>query len=70
MRMLTLLLCSLAYAQEFDVASIKVSEPLPTSGKFLFKPPSGGPGTNDPTHFTWPNATIQGVLLRAYDVKN
>jgi uncharacterized protein (TIGR03435 family) len=71
MRLLTLFVCSLAvYAQEFEVASIKASAPFPTSGGFRIAPRSGGPGTNDPTHYTWPSATLNGMLLLAYDIKN
>jgi uncharacterized protein (TIGR03435 family) len=69
MRLFTLFLCSLAYAQEFDVASIKVSAPFANNTFISIGPPSGGPGTNDPTHFTWPSATVRGILQRAYEIK-
>ncbi len=68
MRLFPLLLCTLAYAQEFDVASIKASAPL-SGGAVRIGGTSGGPGTNDPTHYTWPSATLLGMLVRAYDVK-
>lgn len=69
--LLFLLVASLAYAQEFDVASIKASEPFPTNGPVAIRigPPTGGPGTSDPTHYTWPSATLRTILMRAYDVK-
>ncbi len=71
MRILILLASSLAWAQEFDVASIKASEPFATNGPIAIRigPPTGGPGTSDPTHYTWPSATLRSILMRAYDVK-
>ncbi len=54
---------------EFDVASIKATPPNP-SGMILIAPPRGGPGTADPTHVTWPSATLRGVLGNAFNVKN
>ncbi len=51
-------------APKFEVASVKIAGPLlPGSG------PRGGPGTNDPTRFTYPRANLQNLLMRAYGVR-
>jgi len=57
-----------ALAQEFDAASVKPTPPNPR-GAIFFGPARGGPGTADPTHITWPSATLKNVLMIAYDVK-
>jgi uncharacterized protein (TIGR03435 family) len=67
--LLILLFGAVALAQEFDVASIKTSAP-PGQGSRLLGPPQGGPGTTDPTHITWSNASLTMVLTTAYNVKN
>lgn len=70
MRWLTLFLCSLAYAQQFEAASVKVSQLRSINGAPVrLLPPSGGPGSSAPTHYTWNGATLQGMLLRAYEVQ-
>lgn len=69
MRWLMVLACSVGWAQEFEVASIKASAPLVTRDAVRIAPRTGGPGTNDPTHLTWPSATLQAILLTAYDLK-
>jgi uncharacterized protein (TIGR03435 family) len=63
---IALLTASIATAQtgpQFDVASVKA---LTTGGgRGGMK---GGPGTDDPTRFSWPSATLQRLLVKAYDV--
>lgn len=53
-------------APAFEVASVKVAGP--------FQPgpsgPRGGPGTNDPTRFTYPRANLQALMMRAYGVRS
>jgi uncharacterized protein (TIGR03435 family) len=66
---LAILACSAAFAQEFDVASIKTSAPL-TGGAALIGSPRGGPGSADPTHINWPSGTLMQILQAAYEVKN
>jgi len=61
---------SAAFAQPpaFEVASVKRSGPI-KPGIFL-GPARGGPGTADPGQITWSYATLKGMLMLAYDVKN
>jgi uncharacterized protein (TIGR03435 family) len=54
----------------FEVASVKPSAPVPPNGGVYFGPPRGGPGTPDPGLITWSYATLKGLLMAAYDVKN
>jgi uncharacterized protein (TIGR03435 family) len=66
--------CSLAFGQSplgttFEVASVKLSPPVPPTGGVYFGPPRGGPGTPDPEQITWSYATLKGLLTTAYDVK-
>lgn len=61
-----MLACSLALAQEFEVASIKPAAPPKASTVGI----RGGPGSADPTHINWTNASLTQILLNAYDVKN
>jgi uncharacterized protein (TIGR03435 family) len=49
----------------FEVASVKVAGPLQRGRLFGMR---GGPGTNDPGQISWNYATLQDVLLKAYDV--
>jgi len=49
----------------FEVASVK---PAPQSR--FFGQPRGGPGTHDPSQITWTDASLQNVLIAAYDVQN
>lgn len=65
---LVLVVCSAAFGQEFDVASVKVSAPL-ANGAVMIGPQRGGPGSGDPTHITWNSATLGQILGTAYDVK-
>src|SRR5271170_5966525 len=55
--------------QTFEVASVKLSAPVPSNGRVYFGPPRGGPGTPDPSQITWTYATMRGLLMTAYDVK-
>lgn len=65
---LALFLCSAAFAQEFDVASIKVAAPQGTNGMVFIGPARGGPGSQDPAHINW-TATLMQVLQTAYNVR-
>ena len=53
----------------FEVASVKRSPPVPPTGGVYFGPARGGPGTPDPGQITWTYATLRGLLMTAYDVK-
>jgi uncharacterized protein (TIGR03435 family) len=55
----------LAYAQSFDVASVKAGPPA-SSGRFTM---TGGPGTSDPGFLRYSNVPLKIVLMNAYDVK-
>ena len=48
---------------QFEVASVKALGAA--GGRGVMK---GGPGTDDPTRFSWPSATLQQLLVKAYDV--
>src|ERR1700733_5069267 len=61
---------SLAQSPTFEVASVKRSPPPPQGPPVFFGPARGGPGTPDPGQITWTNATLKGVLMIAYDVKD
>jgi len=66
--------CALAFGQPapnptFEVASVKLSAPVPPNGGVYFGPPRGGPGTPDPGQITWTYATMRGMLMTAYAVK-
>ena len=70
-----MLACGLALGQAaqsltFEVASVKPSPPITANQRVYFGPPRGGPGTSDPGQITWSYATLKGLLLTAYDVKN
>jgi uncharacterized protein (TIGR03435 family) len=53
----------------FEVASVKLSPPVPPNGGVYFGPPRGGPGTPDPGRITWTYANLAGLLMTAYGVK-
>jgi uncharacterized protein (TIGR03435 family) len=53
----------------FEVASVKLSAPIPPNGGVYLGPPRGGPGTPDPGQITWTYATMRGLLMTAYAVK-
>jgi uncharacterized protein (TIGR03435 family) len=65
---LLVLLVSAAFAQNFEIASVKASPP-PGAGtpRAIIK---GGPGTPDPTQLTWSNLAMRAILLRAYGIQN
>jgi uncharacterized protein (TIGR03435 family) len=65
---LPLLLCATGFAQEFDVASIKLKPPLGGGAVPMTTGRRGGPGTDDPTHMTWTTSLVS-VLLNAYNIK-
>jgi uncharacterized protein (TIGR03435 family) len=67
---LALFVSSIAFAQEFDVASIKSAGAPAPNGVVMIGPALGGPGSGDPTHITWNGATLFQILQTAYDVKN
>lgn len=51
-------------AQDFEVASVKVTDSKATGAVGA----RGGPGTDDPTRFTFGRATLSELLMRAYDM--
>ena len=55
--------------EQFEVASVKLSAPVPPSGGVYFGPPRGGPGTPDPGMITWTYAKLRDLLMTAYNVK-
>lgn len=68
---LILLVCSTAFAQEFEVASIKIPGPAPNSPiGLLGLRRTGGPGTDDPAHINWPRTSLFQIIQAAYDVKD
>ena len=65
-------LSSLAHAQTFDVATVKPAAPLVPNGRgmIFMSPPTGGPGSKDPGRIHYPNMTLKGFLMSAYNVKS
>jgi len=66
--------CVFAFAQSiqgptFEVASVKRSPPPQPGARVFFGPARGGPGTPDPGQITWTYATLRGLIMTAYDVK-
>src|ERR1700722_2401429 len=55
--------------EQFEVASVKPSAPVPPSGGVYFGPARGGPGTPDPGLITWTYARLRDLLMTAYDMK-
>ncbi len=53
----------------FDVASIRLSPPVPPTGGVFFGPARGGPGTAEPERISWTYARMKDLLMAAYDVK-
>jgi len=51
----------------FDVASVKVSAPLPP-GMVMIRM-GGGPDSSDPGRITYERVTLKSLIARAYDVK-
>ena len=72
--LLTAFLCSAALGQgtdakpQFDVASIKPAA-LPTGGFIRIGPPSGGPGTADPTRYSASGVPLIALVMRAFNVQ-
>ncbi len=59
-----------AFAQTFEVASVKPSPPVKPGERVFYGPARGGPGTPDPGQITWTYARFFDLLMTAYDVKN
>lgn len=57
-----------AFGQHFDVASVKPSPPLDTSGGRVFLGPKGGPETEDPGRYSCTFCDISELVSQAYDV--
>ena len=55
--------------EQFEVASVKPSAPVPPSGEVYFGPARGGPGTTDAGLITWFYAQLRDILMTAYNVK-
>ena len=64
---LMLLAASAAFAQSFEVASIKPAAPM-ESGRFMVGI-SGGPETPDPVQMTFTNVSLSNLIQTAWDVK-
>ena len=60
---LSLLLCTAACAQTFEVASLKPSGP--GSDNRI----EGGPGTSDPLRYTYTCATLEDLIVNAWNVE-
>jgi uncharacterized protein (TIGR03435 family) len=59
--------CCAAFAQTFEVASVKPAAPI--TGNRIQVMMRGGPGTPDPGQITYTNVTVKNVLMNAYGVK-
>jgi uncharacterized protein (TIGR03435 family) len=70
-----LALCGIAFGQAddqklmFDVASVRLSKPLPPPNQFMTRM-TGGPGTNDPAQIHWENVSLRIILKTAYGLKD
>lgn len=55
----------------FEVASVKPSAPIRMSagGTYTFRGPSGGPGSKEPGHISYPNMSLKNLLMNAYDMR-
>src|SRR3569833_1807815 len=53
---------------QFEAASVKPSPP-PEAGRMMMINGRGGPGSNDPTHLRYTNASLAQIVARAYDIK-
>ena len=51
---------------EFEAASVKPTAPNASAARKI----SGGPGTSDPEHFSFPAATLRELLLKAYGLRS
>ena len=59
--------CCAAFAQTFEVASVKPAAPI--TGNRIMVMMRGGPGSPDPGQITYSNVTVKNVLMTAYGVK-
>ena len=59
--------CCAAFAQTFEVASVKPAAPI--TGNRIQVMMRGGPGSPDPGQITYSNVTVKNVLMNAYGVK-
>jgi uncharacterized protein (TIGR03435 family) len=59
-----------AFAQAFEVASVKPSPLVKPGERVFYGPARGGPGTTDPGQITWTYARFVDLLMTAYDVRN
>ena len=64
---LAFVLGSIASAQTFEAASVRVVSPEP--GQRMFAMVRGGPGTTDPTRVTYNNFQLSSLITIAFDVK-
>lgn len=62
------LLTTCAFAQSFDVATIKPSPPLDSMNGRIFMGPKGGPGSDDPGRYSCQFCDAGLLLSFAYDV--
>ena len=53
----------------FEAASLKPAANPNTSPNRIMRRMSGGPGTSDPGRFTFQNATLKMMVLKAYNLK-
>ena len=60
--------CCAAFAQTFEVASVKPAAPI--IGNRIAVMLRGGPGTPDPGQITYTNVTVKNVLTAGYGVKS
>jgi uncharacterized protein (TIGR03435 family) len=56
---------------KFDAASVKVADPKLSNGRIVvgMTPPTGGPGTNDPSRILYPVISLRFLLANAFDVR-
>lgn len=59
-----------AFAQAFEVASVKPSPRVKPGERVFYGPARGGPGTPDPGQITWTYARFVDLLMTAWDVRN
>jgi uncharacterized protein (TIGR03435 family) len=67
-----LLFCGAAYAQTFEVASIRPAAPLQMQaggGMMVKVGSSGGPGTKDPIRATYRYQSLSALFIEAYDIR-
>jgi len=58
------LLAGITCGQTFEVASIRLSGPRSVRGS------DGGPGSRDPTRYRYGRASLEDLILTAYDVED